>query len=66
MAVFDTVYNPARTRLITEAAEAGCAVQNGLRMLVYQGLASFELWTGIAVDESVIDFEELAGAIVAH
>ena len=59
MTVFDTIYNPSKTRLLAEAAAAGCKVQNGLRMLLYQGLASFTLWTGIDVREEIFDIEEL-------
>ncbi len=44
--VFDTVYNPLRTRLLREAEEAGARTLPGLRMLVYQGAAAFRLWTG--------------------
>lgn len=59
MTVFDTIYNPAKTRLLAEAEAAGCRIQNGLRMLLYQGLASFALWTGIDVREEIFDLEEL-------
>jgi len=45
--VFDTVYNPLRTRLLREAEEAGARTLSGLRMLVYQGAAAFRLWTGM-------------------
>ncbi len=45
--VFDTVYNPMRTRLLREAEEAGTKTLSGLRMLVYQGAAAFRLWTGV-------------------
>lgn len=44
--VFDVIYNPQETRLLREAKEAGCRTANGLYMLLYQGAASFELWTG--------------------
>jgi shikimate dehydrogenase len=59
MTVFDAVYNPAKTRLLAEAQAAGCKIQNGLRMLLYQGLASFTLWTGVEVREEIFDLEEL-------
>ena len=45
--VFDTVYNPMRTRLLRNAEEAGARTLSGLRMLVYQGAAAFKLWTGL-------------------
>lgn len=45
-AVVDLVYRPAVTPLLRAAAAAGLAVQNGLPMLVWQGAAAFEAWTG--------------------
>jgi shikimate dehydrogenase len=57
--VFDTVYNPGTTKLLSLAKVAGCTTQNGLRMLLYQGLAAFKLWTGHEVDEKIFDIEEL-------
>jgi shikimate dehydrogenase len=44
--VCDLVYNPRETPLLREAARAGARVMGGLPMLVYQGAAAFELWTG--------------------
>ncbi|MDD3618938.1 MAG: shikimate dehydrogenase [Desulfobulbaceae bacterium] len=44
--VMDIVYAPLQTRLLREAAAAGCEVVDGLAMLLYQGAAQFELWTG--------------------
>lgn len=44
--VYDLVYNPARTPLLEEAQRAGARGLGGLPMLVYQGAAAFELWTG--------------------
>ena len=45
--VMDIVYAPLETKLLREAAAAGCACINGLEMLLYQGVAQFELWTGL-------------------
>lgn len=59
MTVFDTIYNPLKTRLLAEAEAAGCKVENGLRMLLYQAIASFTLWTGIDVREEIFNIEEL-------
>ncbi len=44
--VFDMVYTPAMTPLLQCAQKAGAQVLGGLWMLIYQGAASFELWTG--------------------
>ena len=45
-AVMDIVYAPARTRLLTEAEQAGCKTVSGMYMLLFQGVAQFEWWTG--------------------
>ena len=44
--VYDVVYNPRLTPLLGLAREAGADTLDGLPMLVCQGAASFELWTG--------------------
>ncbi|MBI4331758.1 MAG: shikimate dehydrogenase [Chloroflexi bacterium] len=44
--VYDLVYNPAETLFLREARKAGARTLGGLPMLVYQGAAAFELWTG--------------------
>ena len=44
--VYDLVYNPYPTPLLQLARKAGADTLGGLAMLVYQGAASFELWTG--------------------
>ena len=50
--VYDIVYNPLETRLLREAARAGCAAISGLEMFLHQGLAQFRLWTGRDMDEA--------------
>jgi len=45
-AVFDMVYRPAETMLLATAKAGGSRTANGLGMLLYQGAAAFELWTG--------------------
>src|SRR4030042_4234125 len=46
LAVMDIVYNPLETKLAKDAKEAGAKVIRGGEMLIYQGAASFEIWTG--------------------
>ena len=43
-AVYDMIYEPAQTRLLREAREAGCRVANGWGMLVHQGAKALEIW----------------------
>jgi shikimate dehydrogenase len=45
--VFDMVYNPPETPLLTQARALGLPRANGLAMLVHQGAKSFEIWTGV-------------------
>jgi len=44
--IFDIIYNPLKTRLLEGAEKRGARVISGLQMLVWQGAAAFELWTG--------------------
>ncbi len=46
LVVFDIVYNPMETKLLKEAKKAGVKkIVDGVKMLVYQGAASFKIWT---------------------
>lgn len=46
LVVSDVIYEPKETELLKMAREAGCKTFNGMYMLLYQGAASFKLWTG--------------------
>ena len=45
--VYDLIYHPAKTLFLRQAEKAGAKIINGLPMLVYQGIESFYLWTGL-------------------
>jgi shikimate dehydrogenase len=62
--VLDLIYNPAQTRLMREAEAAGFLVMNGEGMLLHQGAAAFELWTGTAAPLDLMR-EKLDEAIAA-
>ncbi len=46
LTIFDLIYHPLETRLLREAKAVGARTIDGLAQLVYQGAASFEIWTG--------------------
>jgi shikimate dehydrogenase len=48
MVVMDIVYNPMETALLAAARRRGCTTVDGVQMLVFQGAAQFERWTGVA------------------
>ena len=43
-AVYDTIYQPAVTPLLSAAARVGCRTANGLSMLLHQGALAFTHW----------------------
>ena len=53
--VFDAVYSPYETRLLREAKEQGAAVIHGTEMLLQQGTAQFELYTGHTAPVEVME-----------
>ena len=56
LVVFDIVYNPAETKLLREAKKAGVqTIIEGVKMLVYQGAASFRIWTGMEPPVEVME-----------
>jgi len=52
--VYDLIYNPAETKLLALAKKAGASTSNGLGMLLYQGMLSFEIWTGKKAPEEIM------------
>lgn len=63
--VCDLVYNPRETPLLRGAATAGVRSLGGLPMLVYQGAAAFEIWTGVAAPARVM-FAAAEAALAAR
>ncbi|NTU83874.1 MAG: shikimate dehydrogenase [Chloroflexales bacterium] len=55
MAVMDIVTNPRETTLIADAVGKGCAVVYGYRMLLWQGVNKFELYTGVKPPVAIME-----------
>ena len=54
IAVSDVIYEPRKTRLLEYAEGRGLKTMNGLGMLLYQGEAAFEIWTGLKMPVELI------------
>lgn len=54
MVVMDIVYSPLETPLLAAARLRGCTTVDGAHMLVFQGAAQFERWTGVAAPVAVM------------
>jgi shikimate dehydrogenase len=61
MVVADVIPNPPRTHLIRDAEARGCAIVDGLGMLVNQGVIGIKYWTGVDADATVMrrELEEI-------
>jgi shikimate dehydrogenase len=55
LGVLDAVYRPLETRLLRDAAAAGATTVDGAAMLLHQGVAAFERWTGGAAPVDAMD-----------
>lgn len=55
----DVIYTPAETKFMRLVREAGGRAVNGLKMLVYQGAASYELWNpGVKIERETLALAE--------
>lgn len=48
---YDMIFNPYETKFMKLVKENGGIAFNGLKMLLYQGIKAFEIWTGVSVTE---------------
>lgn len=51
----DLIYNPATTKFMKLVNENGGKAYNALKMLLYQGVAAYELWHKISVPQEIIE-----------
>lgn len=50
---YDLIFNPLDTKFMKLTKNAGGRAFNGLKMLLYQGIIAYELWTETSISESV-------------
>ena len=52
--VFDLVYRPLVTQLLSDAKTAGAKTIDGLGMFIHQGAAAYQLWTGLEMPRDLV------------
>ncbi len=60
---YDLIFNPGETRFMKLTKKAGGRAYNGAKMLVYQGIISYELWNNVSIAEETA---ELVNKLVAE
>ncbi len=54
-AAYDIIFNPEETLFLKKAREHGAKISNGLGMLMFQGIRSFEIWNGLKVSDDIAE-----------
>ncbi|MBR1861439.1 MAG: shikimate dehydrogenase [Lachnospiraceae bacterium] len=62
---YDIVFNPLETKFMKLCKAAGGESFGGLRMLLYQGIIAYELWTGKSISDNLADevYEKMLDAM---
>ena len=62
---YDLIFNPWETRFMQLVKEQGGNVYNGAKMLLYQGIIAYELWTGKKISDELADevYEKMLEAL---
>lgn len=53
---YDLIFNPSCTKFMELVQKQGGKAYGGLKMLLYQGVIAYELWTGVSVDEKLAGY----------
>ena len=54
--LYDLIYTPWETKCMQLAKESGAKAYNGLKMLLYQGVAAYEMWNDTTVPEEIVAY----------
>ena len=52
---YDIIFNPAYTKFMELTEKQGGKAYNGLKMLLYQGIIAYELWTGQRIPDTLAE-----------
>lgn len=65
---YDLIFNPPCTKFMKLVQRQGGTAYNGLKMLLYQGIIAYELWTGKTIDDSLaaMVYEKMKAAMGIH
>ncbi|MCR5459278.1 MAG: shikimate dehydrogenase [Acetatifactor sp.] len=50
---YDLIYNPMDTKFMQLTRQGGGEAYHGFKMLLYQGIIAYELWTGVRISEEL-------------
>lgn len=50
---YDLIFNPSETRFMQKVKSSGGRAFGGMKMLLYQGVIAYELWTGVQVGKEL-------------
>lgn len=50
---YDLIFNPSETRFMQKVKSSGGRAFGGMKMLLYQGIIAYELWTGVQVEKEL-------------
>ncbi|NLV35890.1 MAG: shikimate dehydrogenase [Clostridiaceae bacterium] len=62
--IYDVIYNPVETKLMSLARSKGCIAINGAGMLFYQGVKAFEVWMDKVVPKKILN--DLSNAFIKY
>lgn len=51
----DIIFNPPETKFMKLCKQSGAKAYNGMKMLLYQGIAAFELWNDVIVSRELAE-----------
>jgi shikimate dehydrogenase len=65
---YDLIFNPADTRFMQMVRTHGGRAFGGMKMLLYQGIIAYELWTGETVDKELAEeiYDRLTSRLAAE